>query len=228
MRKFFSANDPVLPRPIEKLPDYAHAKSRRALAERLVAAFGMSEAAADAISNAVVDPSAVRDAIGDPNKDFRWVEEISVPGGTLQGIRTMVWSRRVMPDPRNPRIGPSRRHPFAVDPGAGGEDSRFRPVPEPRSPEGKPPTVPEVVVEIESRHHLGMGVGPGCELCTGRERLARFHPLPRRDGSRVAGRHDLPACRRISSRYRRQHSRRLIPDNGHPQHPGYPIFGCAI
>jgi hypothetical protein len=59
-----------------------------------------------------------------------------------------------MPDPRNPRIGPSRRHPFAVDPGAGGEDSRFRPVPEPRSPDGKPPTVPELVVDIESRHHL--------------------------------------------------------------------------
>jgi hypothetical protein len=154
MRKFFSANDPVLPRPLEKLPDYAHAKSRRALAERLVTAFGMSEAAAEAISNAVVDPSAVRNAIGDPNKDFRWVEDISVPGGTLQGIRTTVWSRRVMPDPRNPRVGPSRRHPFAVDPGAGGEDSRFRPVPEPCSPDGKPPTVPELVVDIESRHHL--------------------------------------------------------------------------
>src|SRR5437660_787112 len=145
MKKFFSQNDPVLPRPLEKLPDYPHAKSRRALAERLVAAFGMSEPAADAIANAVVDPSAVRDAIGDP-KNLRWVEEIAVPGGVVLGLRTTVWSRRIMPDPRNPRIGPSRRHPFAVDPGAGGEDSRFRPVPEPRSPDGKPPTVPELVV----------------------------------------------------------------------------------
>jgi len=153
MKKFFSQNDPVLPRPLEKLPEYPHAKSRRALAERLVAAFGMSEAAADAIANAVVDPSAVRDAIGDP-KNLRWVEEIAVPGGVVLGLRTTVWSRRIMPDPRNPRIGPSRRHPFAVDPGAGGEDSRFRPVPEPRSPDGKPPTVPELVVDIESRHHL--------------------------------------------------------------------------
>jgi hypothetical protein len=152
--KFFSANDPVLPRPLENLPDYPHGKSRRALAERLVAAFGMSEAAADAIANAVVDPSAVRDAIGDPTKNLRWVEQIAVPGGVVLGLRTTVWSRRVMPDPRNPRIGPSRRHPFAVDPGAGGEDSRFRPVPEPRSPDGKPPTVPELVVDIESRYHL--------------------------------------------------------------------------
>src|SRR5205085_5012106 len=107
---------------------------------------------ADAIANAVVDPSVVRRAINDPNN--RHLEEIAVPGGVLLGIRTTVWSRRVMPDPRNPRIGPSRRHPFAVDPGAGGEDSRFRPVPEPRSPDGKPETVPELVVDIDSRHHL--------------------------------------------------------------------------
>lgn len=152
MKKFFSANDHVLPRPLENLPEYAHAKSRRTLSERLVAAFGMSEAAADAIANAVVDPSAVRKSIGEPAEPQ--VEEIAVPGGMLLGIRTTVWSRRVMPDPRNPRIGPSRRHPFAVDPGVAGEDSRFRPVPEPRSPHDKPQTVPELAVDIDSRHHL--------------------------------------------------------------------------
>jgi hypothetical protein len=156
MKKFFSANDQndhVLPRPLERLPEYAHAKARRTLAERLVAAFGMSEAATDAIANAVVDPSAVRKAIGEPNDPQ--VEEIAVPGGMLLGIRTTVWSRRIMPDPRNPRIGPSRRHPFAIDPGpTGGEGSRFRPVPEPRSPDGKPETSPELVVDIDSRHHL--------------------------------------------------------------------------
>ncbi len=152
MKKFFSANDHVLPRPLEKLPEYAHGKARHSLAERLVAAFGMSDSAADAIANSVVDPSAVRKAIGEPNDPQ--VEEVAVPGGMLLGIRTSVWSRRIMPDPRNPRIGPSRRHPFAIDPGAGGEDCRFRPVPEPRSPEGKPDTLPELVVEIDSRHHL--------------------------------------------------------------------------
>jgi hypothetical protein len=152
MKKFFSANDHVLPRPIEPLPEYPRADARRALAEKLVLAFGMSEAAADAIANAVVDPSAVRKAIGDPaDPQF---EEIAVSGGKLRGIRASVWSRRIMPDPRNPRIGPSRRHPFAIDPGAGGEDSRFCPVPEPRSPEGKADTVPELVVDLDSRQHL--------------------------------------------------------------------------
>jgi hypothetical protein len=59
-----------------------------------------------------------------------------------------------MPDPRNPRIGPSRKHPFAVDPGSAGDDSKFRPVPEPRSPEGKLETTPELEVEVDSRPHL--------------------------------------------------------------------------
>lgn len=139
----------VLPRPVEKLPDYAHGKTRKTLAERLVSAFGLSHEATVAISNGVVDPSAVRKGIGEPTDPK--VEEISVPGGTLLGIRTPVWARRIMPDPRNPRIGPSRRHPFAVDPGTAGEDSRYRPVPEPRSPA---PDAPELVVGIESRHQL--------------------------------------------------------------------------
>lgn len=144
-------DDHVLARPVEKLPEYAHAKARRTLAERLVTAFRMSEPAATAIADAVVDPSAVRSSIGEPTDPQ--VEQIAVPGGHLLGIRTQVWARRVMPDPRNPRIGPSRRHPFAVDPGTGGEESRFRPVPEPRSPETGD-TVPELVVDLESRHHL--------------------------------------------------------------------------
>jgi hypothetical protein len=147
-----SANDHILPRPLEQLQEYARADARRSLAESAVAIFGMSDAAAGAIANAVVDPSVVRRVINDPQN--RHLEEIAVPGGVLLGIRTTVWSRRIMPDPRNPRIGPSRRHPFAVDPGSGGEDSRFRPVPEPRSPEGKPHTVPELVVDLDSRQHL--------------------------------------------------------------------------
>ncbi|MDC0676835.1 hypothetical protein [Sorangium atrum] len=152
MKKFYSADDHVLPRPVERLPDYANAKARRSLSERLVEAFGLSGPAADAVANAVVDPSAVRKYIGDAADPQ--VEEIAVPGGTVLGIRTIVWSRRIMPDPRNPRIGPSRKHPIAVEPGTAGEDSRFRPVPEPRSPEDKLETSPELVVEIESRHHL--------------------------------------------------------------------------
>ena len=148
----FSLDDHVLPRPLERLPEYANAKPRQALAERIIDAFGLGAASAGAIANAVVDPSAVRKAIGDPVDPE--VEQIAVPGGTLLGIRTVVWSRRIMPDPRNPRTLPSRRHPFAVDPGTGGDDSKFRPVPEPRAAHNARPQLAELVVDIESRHHL--------------------------------------------------------------------------
>src|SRR3954468_16460970 len=54
----------ILPRPVERLPEYAHAKARQTLAERLVDAFKLSETSASAIANAVVNPSEVRAAIG--------------------------------------------------------------------------------------------------------------------------------------------------------------------
>jgi hypothetical protein len=142
----------LLPRPVERLPDYAHAKARQSLAEKLSEAFQLSEAGASAIAHAVVDPTEVRKAIGEPSDPE--VERIAVPGGTLLGIRTMAWTRRVMPDPRNPRLLPSRRCPFATEPGTGGEDAKFRPVPEPRSPSDAPAQLGELVVDIESRHHL--------------------------------------------------------------------------
>jgi hypothetical protein len=151
MNKFLS-DDHVLPRPVERLPEYANAKARQVLAERFVDAFGLGQASGNAIANAVVDPSAVRKAIGDPIDPE--VEKIPVPGGTLLGIRTMVWARRVTPDPRNPRTLPSRRHPFAVEPGTAGDDSKFRPVPEPRTADGAAAHIAELVVDIESRHHL--------------------------------------------------------------------------
>jgi len=151
MKTIFS-EDHVLPRPVERLPEYAHAKARQTLADKIVEAFGLSPEAASAIANGVVDPTAVRKTIGEPSDPQ--VEEISVPGGTLLGIRTQVWARRVTPDPRNPRTLPSRKHPFAVEPGTGGDDSKFRPVPEPRSREGAAPDVAELAVDIESRDHL--------------------------------------------------------------------------
>lgn len=145
-------NDHVLPRPVEALPEYAHAKARQTLAERLSGAFGLAEPAALAIANAVIDPSEVRKSIGEP--DDPDVERIPVPGGTLLGIRTAVWARRCMPDPRNPRTLPSRRHPFAIDPGTGGEDSKFRPVPEPRPLQIERPQLAELAVDVENRDHL--------------------------------------------------------------------------
>lgn len=142
----------VLPRPVERLPDFASAQARRALSEKLTDAFHLSASAATATANAVVNPSSVRRSIGEPSDPE--VEHIAVPGGTLSGIRTSVWARRIFPDPRNPRTLPSRKHPFAVDPGSAGEESKFRPIPEPRSPNPADPTAAELVVEIESRHHL--------------------------------------------------------------------------
>jgi hypothetical protein len=72
----------------------------------------------------------------------------------MLGIRTAAWARRIMPDPRNPRIGPTRRHPFAVEPGTGGEDAKFRPVPEPRSRDSAKPETAELFVDVENSHHL--------------------------------------------------------------------------
>jgi len=151
MNKFLSAEH-VLPRPVERLPEYAHAKARQTLAERIIDAFALSPASASAIANSVVDPSEVRKSIGEPSDPD--VEKIPVPGGVLLGIRTSVWARRIMPDPRNPRTLPSRRHPFAIEPGGGGEDSKFRPVPEPRPLDRDLPEKAELGVDIESRHHL--------------------------------------------------------------------------
>ena len=151
MNKFL-IDEHVFPRPVERLPEYAHAKARQALVDRVIDAFGLSQASASAIANAVVDPSEVRKFIGEPNDPD--VEKIPVPGGTLLGIRTSVWARRTMPDPRNPRTLPSRRHPFAIEPGTGGEDSKFRPVPEPRPLDHDQPHKAELAVDIESRHHL--------------------------------------------------------------------------
>ena len=111
---------------------------------------------ASAIANAVVNPTEVRKSIGDPADPE--AEKIPVPGGILLGVRTSVWARRIMPDPRNPRTLPSRRHPFAIDPGSGGEDSKFRPVPEPRALEPNEPNKAELAVDIESRHHLTWAV----------------------------------------------------------------------
>jgi len=145
-------DDHILPRPVELLPEYAPSRARQALADKIIDAFGLSTASATAIANAVVDPSEVRKSIGEPSDPN--AEKTHVPGGTLLGIRTMVWARRTMPDPRNPRILPSRRHPFAIEPGTGGEDSKFRPVPEPRPLNFDQPEKAELAVDVESRHHL--------------------------------------------------------------------------
>ena len=145
-------SDHVLPRPVEVLPEYANANARQGLAKKLIDAYRLSDAAAQSIATAVVDPSETRKAIGEPTDPQH--ENIAVPGGTLMGIRTHVWARKVVPDPRNPRLLPSRRHPFAVAPGTGGDDAKFRPIGDPASPEGSDGKTAEMVVQLDSREHF--------------------------------------------------------------------------
>jgi hypothetical protein len=133
----------VLPRPPEALPTPALAPATRKLADKLAELFGMSEDAAMAFALATVDPSSARKAAESP-------ERLPVPGGIVLGVRTEVWSQFVMPDPRNPRIGPARRHPASTLVGRD-EATRFRPIPEPvPSSDDRP----ELVLELENQEHL--------------------------------------------------------------------------
>jgi hypothetical protein len=136
-------DETLLPRPPQLLDVPALAPAVRRAAERLQEQFNLSLEAAEAFAAAVVDPAEIRKAAENP-------EALHVPGGTLYGLRTRVWARRIMPDPRNPRVGPARRHPVAVAPGSS-EEAHFRPIPEPDpAPDGRP----ELELAIESREHL--------------------------------------------------------------------------
>lgn len=141
-------DDTLLPRPPVALDTPAMAPATRRAAERLQEQFNLSPAAAEALASSVVDPAEIRKAADNP-------EHLYVPGGTLFGLRTRAWTRRIMPDPRNPRVGPARRHPIAVSPGST-EESRFRPIPDPDAdPDGRP----ELHLALDSREHLAWASG---------------------------------------------------------------------
>ena len=135
-------HDHVPPRPVVQLPELAPVAARRKAAGRLVEAFGLEPEAATCIAEAVVDPAELRRSIDTPT-------ELAVTGGTLLAVRARVWTRRTLPDVRNPRIGVARRHPVAVEPGTD-EESRFVPVGDPTS-NG---TTPHLEVEVESVEHM--------------------------------------------------------------------------
>ena len=138
-----SIDEDLLPRPTQPIAAPAFAQATRRAAERLREQFGMSPDAAEAFAAAVVDPAEVRKAAEKP-------EQLYVPGGMLLALRTRVWTRRVMPDPRNPRVGPARCHPVAIAPGSV-EEARYRPIPEPYpDPDGHP----ELALKIEGREQL--------------------------------------------------------------------------
>lgn len=133
----------VLPRPPERLSSPALANATRRWAEKLAEYFGMDEEAAAAFALATVDPSSARKSAESP-------ERLPVPGGIVLGVRTEVWSQFVMPDPRNPRIGPARRHPASTLVGAN-ESTRFKPIPEPQPASGGSP---QLMLQIQSQEHL--------------------------------------------------------------------------
>ncbi len=135
-------HDHVPPRPVGRLPEFAPVAARRKAAEKLVEVFGLHPNAAAAVAEAVVDPAELRRSIETPT-------QLAITGGTLLAVRTLVWTRRTLPDIRNPRIGNVRRHPVAVDPGTD-EESRFAPVGDPTS-DG---VTPHLEVEVDSAEHM--------------------------------------------------------------------------
>lgn len=144
-----STKSSAFPRRVSALPSLADARARKNFAERLQC-FGFAEISARCIADATVDPSAARKFIGEPESPNYEVRR--TPIGIVKGIPVEVWATRVAPDPRNPRTSPEKKHPFAVDPGSGGPDRRYPPVPDPRSAES--PSAPELLVTIESLDHL--------------------------------------------------------------------------
>ena len=135
-------HDHVPPRPVVKLPELAPVAARRKAADRLIEVFGLDPEAAACIAEAAVDPAELRRSIETPT-------ELAITGGTLLAVRARVWTRRTLPDVRNPRIGDARRHPVAVEPGTD-EESRFVPVGDSAS-NG---ITPHLEVEVESVEHM--------------------------------------------------------------------------
>jgi hypothetical protein len=144
-----SSKNSTFPRRVVAPPQLADARARKSFAERLQC-FGFTEDAARCIADATVDPSAARKFIGEPESPNFEVRR--TPIGVVKGIPVEVWATRVVPDPRNPRTSPEKKHPFAIDPGTGDESRRYAPIPDPRSAEA--PNAPELLVLIENRDHL--------------------------------------------------------------------------
>lgn len=139
----------AFPRRVTAPPQLADARVRKSFAERLQC-FGFTEDAARCVADATVDPSAARKFIGEPETPNFEIRR--TPIGIVKGIPIEVWATRVMPDPRNPRTSPEKKHPFAVNPGTADASRRYPPIPDPRSAES--PGAPELLVTIESRDHL--------------------------------------------------------------------------
>ena len=96
-----NTNDHVIPRPVEVLPEYAHAKARQALAEKLTEAFNLTPDAATTIANAVVDPSAVRKVAASDCFDPVAVMYSAFCWSACVALRAMMEIRAPFPDQAN-------------------------------------------------------------------------------------------------------------------------------
>jgi hypothetical protein len=139
----------AFPRRVIAPPQLADVRARKSFAERLQC-FGFTEHAARVVADATVDPTTARRFIGEPETPNFEIRR--TPIGIVKGIPIEVWATRVMPDPRNPRTSPEKRHAFAIDSGSADHSRRYPPVPDPRSAE--PPGAPELLVTIQSPDHL--------------------------------------------------------------------------
>lgn len=139
----------AFPRTVIEPPQLADARARKSFAEKLKC-FGFTDEAATCIADAAVDPTEARKFIGDPESPNFEIRR--TPIGIVKGIPVEVWATRVMPDPRNPRTSPEKKHPFAVPPGSGSLSHRYPPIADPRSSET--PGAPELLASIQSRDHL--------------------------------------------------------------------------
>lgn len=139
----------AFPRRVVAPPQLADARARKSFSEKLKC-FGFTDEAAKCIADAAVDPAAARKFIGepeDPNFEIR-----RTPIGIVKGIPIEVYATRVMPDPRNPRTSPEKKHAFAISPGTGELAHRYPPIADPHSSDS--PGAPELLASIQSRDHL--------------------------------------------------------------------------
>ncbi|HEV2375962.1 MAG TPA: hypothetical protein VGS19_27815 [Streptosporangiaceae bacterium] len=88
-------DDLLAERPVDGIAPLAKSQSVKPLSERLIK-LGHTPGAARAISNAVVDPAAVRRSLDTPIRR-------RVRGGTLLCVDAQVWPPAVCPSPTNPR-----------------------------------------------------------------------------------------------------------------------------
>lgn len=138
--EFLNDDDLLAERPIDGIASVAKSQAVKALSDRLVA-LGHTLGAAQAISNAVVDPGAVRQSLNVPVRR-------RVRGGTLLCIDAQVWPPAICPSPTNPRGYSELLYPAGF---TSNDNGRRRPL---TSMETNPNSPRELLLEVLDQGHL--------------------------------------------------------------------------